>query len=444
MTELSARWRAAVLLYARRVNRYVEQGERSGWKQVVAEPKVPDLADLLDPWLEALRRANAMNSADAVSALREAWPICYEPLVPLLEGNAQGIAPLMALNEREWLLRVGDPWTAGRCFHLGPGFAHARPDFEHFGASPDGRYVALLEGDRINAYEGWQGPRVSSFDRPVGDEAPPAGVRIAATREGAYESLYQLTPYQEGQRLLVVLNSGVLVLSAQGVTRLVPEAPELQESWSQLGDSERSDGMVPFAAMVHACVSPDEQFIVAGIQDGRHRVFDADSLERVGQVGPHSEYPHHAGFSGDGKLAYFNACHFYGGATIAVPLADLVGLETDYYQTHPSIQMLQQGARVYASTSRADEIILGDAYGYLHGVSNTGELRWKHYIGGTISAMAVSRDERQLMVATHAGWAALLELDSPEPAPERIGTSQHKEICRWIFWMKESQEPLLW
>ncbi len=444
MKDSSAKWRAAVFDYAKRINRYVEEGDRSGWSAPSTEPTPPALGPLLQVWLQELRRANASSEPNAIADFRAAWPACHEPLIPLLEGNSQAIAPLLQVSASEWLIRVGDPWAEGRCYLIGPDSAHERVDIEHFGGGPQGRYLALLEGGRINIYDGWQGPLVSSFERPLGTEGAPDGVQLATAYEGVPDTVYQLVPYDQGRRLLLVLHTGVLVLSAGAVTRLVPEPEELISSWSEADEREHSRGMVPFADMVHACVSPNEDLILAGIQDGRHRVFKADTCERIGVVGPHGEYPHHAGFSRDGRLAYFNACHFYNGATIGVPAEQLEGFDSDYYEEHPSITMLHEGARGYASVARGDEIILGDAYGYLYAVSAAGQLRWKHFVGSTISALALSRDETLLMVATFAGCIVQLALDSSEPAPERIGTSAHKEIRRWIFWKNEAQQPLIW
>lgn len=61
---------------------------------------------------------------------------------------------------------------------------------------------------------------------------------------------------------------------------------------------------------------------------------------------------------------------------------------------------------------RGDDVILGDADGSLRAVSRTGEYRWQHFIGGTISALDLSEDGRTLVAATYAGYLSLIEPDA--------------------------------
>jgi hypothetical protein len=194
--------------------------------------------------------------------------------------------------------------------------------------------------------------------------------------------------------------------------------------------------------MEHGAVSPRGDLVLAGCQDSKHLVFDSD-LKLIAEVGPFSEYPHFAWFSADGTLAAFNACHFYNGASVAVPVEEIGDLDTDYYENHSSVRMLQQGARVYAAVARDDEFIVGDAGGYLRAFDLQGNFRWQHFIGSTIAAMDLSPDKQKLAVTSYAGFLSVLQLDAGERDPWAIGTASHRELRRWLFW-KGEDAPLKW
>jgi hypothetical protein len=440
-TNDAERWRTAIYDYATKINAYVEQGDREGWKKNRPEPQHADLSDLLPVWRDALRRANAEGDLDT---FRTAWPTTHAPLIPIFEANAQGIAEIAMLSGNEALVRVGAAYQAdGRCFRITPTHATPIDDVDFFGQCAHRRFLALAIGDRILIRDGFDGPLLADLPRPRGDEDPPSGIRIGIAKDRTV--LYRLQPFAEGKRVLAVTGDGVFVVDQDGIHRLLPTREHLQERQRYSVEEEEGDPSDPVSAglgMVHGAVSPDDAFIATGHQDGRHRIFDS-ALNLIGEVGPHGEYPHHAAFSACGKFAVLNACHFYNGGTIAVAVDALHGIDTEFYQAHPAVTLVEDGARVYASAARGDEIYLGDANGYVRAVSITGEPRWKHFIGSTISAMALSADGATLLVATYAGFVSMIRMNAGERGPEQIGTGPHREFRRWLFW-KEESHPLAW
>ncbi len=440
-TDDAERWRTAVYIYAKRINAYVEKGDREGWKNNSPEPQHQDLSDVLPAWRDALRRANAEGDLDA---FRNAWPSTHFPLIPLFEANAQGIAEIAMLGPEDALVRTGAAYERdGRCFRITATHATPIEDLDFFGQCAHRRLLALAINDRILIRDGFDGPLLADLPRPRGDEDPPPGIRIGVVEDRTV--IYRLQPFAEGQRVLVVTGDGVFVVDAHGIHRLLPTLDHLQEVRRynlEEGGGDASDPVSANLSMVHGAVSPDDRFIAVGNQDGRHRIFD-HRLNLIGEVGPHGEYPHHATFSACGRFAILNACHFYNGGTIAVAVDALSGIDTEFYEDHPAVTLIEDGARVYASASRGDEVYLGDANGYVRAVSTSGELRWKHFIGSTISAMALSADGATLLVATYAGFVSMIRMDASERAPEQIGTSPHREFRRWLFW-KEEPTPLAW
>ena len=107
------------------------------------------------------------------------------------------------------------------------------------------------------------------------------------------------------------------------------------------------------------------------------------------------------------------------------------------------LTVLEEGSRVYAGVFRNDEFIIGDATGYLRAFDLTGKFRWQHFIGSSIGDIDISIDGKKLVATTYAGFLCILDMDTGRPDPYAIGTADHRECRRWLFWKTES-EPLMW
>jgi WD40 repeat protein len=223
----------------------------------------------------------------------------------------------------------------------------------------------------------------------------------------------------------------------------MPTQDQMRKHFEWLREEYPDDPLSYGLSMEHGAISPDGKLIAAGHQSSLHYLFDADSLDVVAEIGYLSEYPHHAAFSRDGEVVAFNSCHFYNGMTIGVPTDLLPGLKTAPYELDHRLILLEEGSRVYASVSRDDEFIIGDASGYLRAFDLKGNFLWRHFIGSTVGDIDVDRDGKRLIVTTYAGFLSILDMDTGEPDPFAIGTATHRERRRWLFWKKESH-PLIW
>ncbi|PNG30050.1 hypothetical protein [Pseudomonas protegens] len=428
-------WQQAVLTYARDINHYVETGIREGWKGL-KEPNMPDTEHLLQDWQAALEASNqAPHDEAARQAFRQDWPPAHFPLTPRLESQGRMIPTLALLPDGSLLARIGAPYEAGFVVHIDDARIQPLEQVECFGMCPQRRYFAWGRADGIQVTDGWNGPQVASFPWPAPHAGLPAGLEL---EDNGRPSATSLIPFPDGRRVLLVSADGIFVLAADGATRLLRSLEDIQQD---LADGVAAEDLSIGLSMEHGAVSPDGQWIAIGEQSGMHLVFDA-RLQQVAQIGPASEYPHFAHFNQRGDRLLLNACHFYGGASVGVAVADLPGLSTDFYSDDPRTPVLQEGARVYAAASRGDEFIIGDAYGYLRAISETGEERWQHYIGSTLTAMDISVDGKTLVAATYAGIIVQIALDSGRP-DWQIGTGEHHELRRWLFW-KDFAKPLLW
>lgn len=427
-------WQTAVYAYADHLNAYIARGDAQNWEGVGEPDDPPELAPLLPELLAQLRAANAEGTAAAIASLRAQWPPLHEVTASLLEDNGQGIGALAWLADGSLLVRTGDWYEPGRVLQLSGLQIQPMPTVTMFGNSPDGQLLALAGEGRIRVMRGDAPTPLAEFPVPQGHEGlPPALSAMAADDDAAIQ---QLIPFNDGRRVVVVQSNGVFLCSGTGVHRLLPTAVELEEQ-----ASEDEDDPIQMD-MVHAAVSPDGKWIACGHQDGRHRIFDGEG-QLVCEIGPHGEYPHHAAFFADGRHVALNACHFYNGATIAVNTDAFDQIDTDFYEDHPAVRIVDPGGRIYASAPVAGGLVLGDAYGYLRAVDAEGTLLWKQHIGSTLSAMAVSADGKTLAVGSHSGTVHLLDLDSTHANPEQVGVRAHPEIRRWLFWKQEAA-PLTW
>lgn len=426
-------WHSAVHAHARHLNDYIARGDACDWKGMGQPDDPPDLAALLPQLMAGLRAANADGDADAVAAFRAQWPPLHEATLPLLEDNSQGIGALAWWPDGRLLVRTGAWYEPGQVWVIDGLHRRALPDVLMFGSSPDRQLIALADADGIRILRGDTAGPLATLPLPLGTEDLPAPLQALA--DGA-AAIQQLLPFNDGRQALVVRDDGVFLCRADGIRRLLPSAAELAEQAAE------EDPCPLRLDMVHAAVSPDGRWIACGQQDGRHHIFSAEGAP-VCAIGPHGEYPHHAAFFADGRHVALNACHFYNGATIAVDTGAFPDIDTDFYEEHPAVRVIEPGGRIYASAAVGGGLVLGDAYGYLRAVDPQGTLLWKQHVGSTLSAMAASADGRMLAVGSFSGSVHLLDLGGAGMNPEQVGTRGHREVRRWLFWKQEAT-PLAW
>jgi len=436
-TAAQRQWYEKTLRYAEAVNTFVAKGLSVGWDSAGAEPREPKYKEELPHFMEALRDANRETPHRDI---KSEWPPSHAALYPLLEKNGLSIPALCVLPDGDILARIGATYEDGKVVRIQGDAITEVQGVQHFGRCPGRRYFAVATAAGVDIHDGWRGPRVITCPWPNGDEGVPVDFDMQA--QAAPPAPSQLLPFPDGQRVLLVASSGIFVLDQEGATRLLPTEEQMREHFQWVRDEGGKDGdFSPSLSMEHAAISPDGKLIALGAQDGEHYVLD-EQLNLIAQVEPHGEYPHHAVFSADGRSVAFNACHLYNGATIAVPVAMLADWQSDYYDNADGSTVIEPSARVYASISRGDEFILGDAYGYLRAVSREGEPRWQHFIGSTISALDLSADGRTLVASTCAGFVSIIDLDAGRQ-PYQIGNGEHFEQRRWLFW-KDEATPLAW
>jgi hypothetical protein len=428
---ISERWREEGRRYARDLNAFIDRYNRLGSERAGEEPE-DTRNDLAETVLEAVREA---NQTGATAAIREKFPPAYFPFADLIKVNGQSLSPLVWLESGEIVVRAGVSQKNATTYRINDLRVKSLPGILSFGRSPNRRYYALARESGITIHDGWDGPTVTSLAWPkLGGMAGSPEVE-------------ELVPFPDGKRVLLGTPDAIVVLAPDKTTILYPKEPE---------DISLNNP--------HGAVSPDGSLIAIGDRlTCEHLIFNG-RCEVVGRMYPLVDAaPCHTSFSNDGRLLQLSSFMLYNGATAILPTSRFPGFKIDqkdldgcwfFKNTWPEMRkglqkfdrdvvVLNSQARVYASAWRSGEFILGDAGGKVSAFDKKGENRWDHFIGSSICAMDLSADGRRLIASTYAGLLVILDLDTGEGDPYRIGTSTHREQRRWLFW-KNEKTPLAW
>lgn len=428
-----------------------EQEEENEDSDLPSDPRKAAAATVL----QLARVVNTHADEDLADRFRQRFAFAPDAFVRHAADAGRFIGPVFALDDGRVLARIGAPYDNMAHWVALQGLRHIPlPALRGLGRSPNRRCFAQSDGQHVTTHDGFDGPVIARFALPQGNEALPAQVVVSPGPLG--QLCDELIPFNDGQRVLLRNPTGVYLLHAEGaagasspVQRIHPQTfdEDGPYTWPKNQQDESVNGAeVTMLAldMLHMALSPDERYIAVGDQDSVHILLNARG-QVVRRYEPLSSYPHHTTFSHDGTQLLANSCHFYGGCTLAAPVsAALPDLAADSgeEETHEAPAINTQW-RVYASATLPGMVVLGDANGYLHAISDDGRPLWRHHIGSTISAMDMSPDGSTLWAASYGGYLVHLERVETGMDPYSIGTSPYAEVRRWIFWSDETG-PLRW
>ena len=325
--ELSRTWREEGLRYVKKINEYVKRGNETAWENMGPEPE-DTRSRLATAVIDVVRRA---NSDGKLQNLRDRFPPAHAPLLDLLNENGQTLPLVLLLEDGRIILRIGSPHEQGRVVVIDDTeITDLGDDIVTVGRSANRRYFAVARTTGITVHDAWNGPIVANLSWPTGREGAPMGF-VPAALEIPF-AVSELVPFPTGDRVLLVSHVGIFVLDEGGATRLLPTQEDMKEQFEWLREKRPGERLICNIDMEHGTVSPDGKWIAVGHQSSMHHVFDAKTLQQVGEIGNKSEYPHFAIFSGDSSVLALNSCHFYSGVTIGVPTRLLPGIKTEQYE----------------------------------------------------------------------------------------------------------------
>ncbi|WP_315792984.1 hypothetical protein [Paenibacillus sp. BIC5C1] len=422
-------WRSEGKRYAKDVNAFVRRG-MAGEQQDESELAEDARTQISTEVWEMVEQANLQGDLER---LRLELPAATWPMNEHFQSAMQAVRVVGYLNTETIVFTTGTFTENGCVYTADPNGCLPFSHYSFAGCSSDGVDYALagsegiriirqpdrqLEGKELAVYR-WEDIQ-SSIQKAL------PRIESLADCEHPERTLEGLIPFNDGRSVLIFSNYGIYLVEQDQVSLLHPDLAEIEEY--ELEDTQIDMG--------HAAVSRDGRWIAYGSQVSNHMVLDREQ-NKTYSLYPESSYPHYAVFTADSLKVWFNACHFYNGATIQVQLEMIDGNESK--EDWP---VMDESARVYAAVELDAGIVLGDAYGYLYCVNGDGQEVWRHFVGSTIYSLASSPDQSKLAVGTFGGMLHILDLHSDQMDEYAIGTGTLREIERFVLWRGE--EPLRW
>lgn len=409
--------------YAVGINEMVAFAEQNGWENWTGEEPVDKRENLGEKVFELLKKANADND---VAGFREQFPPSHTPLISLIQKKAQSIEQLRFISDQKILFLTGTSYQKRQAYLLdGDKVIELDESIDAIGKSKQGNVFAIATGNTITTVQGWEGAIIHEFEL-----SELAGIGIT-----------ELYPFNDGKKLLVVTSEGIYLVSAEEEKLIHPlkeEADYDEEDEDEGDDDDEDDESYTSIDMENAALSHDNRYILVGDQSYDHRLLDADG-NTLGIIGPQSSYPHFCLFAQDDSQVISNSCHFYNGMTIGVNADKFENLNIEAYTESEDYTVIDDEMRVYAGVAAGNYYILGDAYGYIKAFDQTGKPLWRHYLGSTISGMALSEDEKTLWVGSSSGMLHKLQLHKGHRDTHVIGNGNHYEEFRLLIWKDEKE-----
>lgn len=409
---LQTTWNKEGSSYAKEINAMIDFVEKHGYENWKGTEPADTRNELAPVVLSLLKKA---NKEDDTPAFRNMFPPAYAPFINIIQEQGQCIENLCHISDDKIAFVIGTAYEKRKAYILTNRTIQQLPDdIQSIGRSYQNDIYAIAETTKVNTYKGWEGRKIATFKLPL-----PNNLAVS-----------QVIPFNDGLSVLLISAEGIYLLTTNGHTMIHPVPDPEDKEWTSYIDME------------HAALSHDNSFIVVGDQNSNHRILNRDGQEIVA-IGPQSSYPHYALFSKDDQQVVLNSCHFYNGISISVPTNNLQGLKTAANPEDYRFTVIDKNDRVYAAISTADYYIFGDASGNIKAFDREGKNSWRHFIGSTISSMAIADDEKTLWVASCSGMIHKLKLNGGQRDDHTIGNSNHYEEFRIIFW-KNEPEPLVW
>nr|WP_314477642.1 hypothetical protein [uncultured Campylobacter sp.] len=420
--EWQKEWNEKGEKYAKAVNDMVAFAEVHGWDAYEGEDPVDEregMTQLCEAVFELLKEANERGETVKFRADFPPSNIIFEECedeagnarekdkIGDKLGNVNQICPLGGENV---LFVVSN--DDGKTLYLleGECVSEVADDVIAVGKSKRNEIYALLRKGEVELIKGYDG---KGGGEPI--------AKFSHDVELTYDEA-EILPFNDGSKVLLTAHDGIFLISQSGAKLIHP----IYEDGQLCEDDDGNAAL--YIDMANAALSNDNALIVAGEQCDDHILMDSEG-EQLGSIGAQMDYPHFCLFSADDTQLITNSYHFYNGVTIGVDRA-LLKRGVQIYRDR-DFTLVDDEMRVYAGVATRDLYILGDAYGYIRAVGKDGRKIWRHYLGGTIKSMALSKDGSVLFVGTYGGRLHKLRLGAGQDS-HTIGNGNHKEEFRLI------------
>ena len=399
-------WNALGSTYATEVNTMVKFGDAYGWENWKGEEPKDERNHLADAVYQLLKAANINHTVDQ---FRNDFPPAHTPFIKFMQDHGQSIEQLQFIDAQKIVFVVGTAYQKRQAYVLIEDITLKLDEsITAIGKSKQQNVFAIASNNTIITTQGWEGDIIATFNL---DKSKNIGIT-------------EMIPFNDGLKVLLVSSDGIFIISSDAENRIHP-LPDLED-----------DEWEPYLDMENATLSNDNKYIVVGDQCCDHRILDHNGNE-IGEVGPQSSYPDFCLFSIDDTQLITNSCHFYNGVTIGVDTSNVKDINIVAYEESDDYTIIDDGMRVYCGVATSKYYILGDAFGYIKAIDKQGHCIWKYFLGSTITSITISEDENTLWVGSASGMLHKLQLNKGFRDSHSIGTGNHYEDFRLIFWKDE-------
>ena len=422
---LSERWQSLSRGHAALVKSRLAAHDRNA-----APSAGDDRSALADAVLEVVRAANEAGELDE---LRRRFTPAYTPFAARSAVDGLAVHDVLILDDGRCVVVVDSP--RGRSQAWLATAASVEPLLGVFavGRSADRRVFALGRSDGVHLTDGWGSGAEVVLDWPA--RYAPIHPELPVPRPQGRPIIDRLLPFNDGHRVVVVSRSGVFLISPAGSVLVHPSPQDLGATLAEDGD----DAFPLDLGSVHGAISSDQEHLVVGDQGSLHRVLKADGSV-VAAVEPPLGHPGDAVFSQDGQRIALTSRTEDQGRTVILSVSNLSA--PHHWQPGASGEVAAlSSSMVGASAALPGGFVFGDSQGYVRLYDHVGQSTGELFVGGAVSTFDALPGGRQLAVGTDAGTVHLLDFDQRDAFS--LGTVDHREVRRWIFWRSEPS-ALIW
>ena len=428
--------------YTRELNRWLAEMYASEDGEVSRDEPAFERDDLERPVIDAVAQLNAAGKTG-----RELFPLYHDGIgAAFWDRFGLVIDAVLDAGNGSTLARVHRPGRPALVMRITPHSIAPVPGMLAFGASHDKRTTAYAYEDRIELHRGTESVAIAypTSYQHTGIDA------IATLGSGTQLGVRSLRIAESGREVVLVAAAGIFVLSHGRQQRLYPLDATLDEYVAAHDPGDPFELAMHFA---NADISPTgdritcgglfRRGIMAGLaiyrREDRRWFLEATSQDDA-------FFPAQAVFHATKPCIAFAACLY---ASLSNRLTnttfriDLDGLAPGAIEGFAG-GIAQEPGRVQAIASFGAGFLLGFDNGYVRWMGAGGddlELLGYVFVGGSVLALDVSRDQRSFTVATDAGVVSRFSL-ADTPARNLIANFRLSDDARTCFF--RTFPPLRW
>lgn len=421
--KIKKEWNELWEKYATEINEMVSFIEKNWWEEweKLGKKEAEDNREYLTK--EVYKLLKEANENGNIDDFRKNFPPSREPFLETVEKNGKFIWDMHFIENEKIVFMTGSSYEGRNTYILDWEKIEKISDkIQNIGKSHKNNIFAVAYSEKIEIYEWFFGKKLREFERKI------TKWNIEKYEDWSENFIFSITkiiPFNDWEKVLLVSPEGFYIISENEEKNISPVFDEDDENYEFYADME------------NAYLSHDNEYIVIWCQDSDFIIFDKN-WEKIGEIWPQgSSYPHFCIFSKNDKILAMNSCHFYNWATCIVEEKNFTEKIDAWDDENKNYKIIDEEMRIYEWISTEKYFIFGDAYGYIRAVDENGNHIWRHYLGSTISGIAISDDEKTLWVWSYSGILHKLKLFEWQDS-HTIWNWNHKEVRRFIFWNEEN------